>query len=494
MVNRVSFPVVIIILILCIAMFASPALAASIYYWDITGGTKQTDSRAISMSNVVTLTIDVSSNTGTVTVNGEEGYWSGLNQYTIDINLKPGTNNINIVAEHDSEDSDRSKNDTKTITIQYLNTNVPGSKHIINDISTAGANLNLFDNALRLSLPQQRIILNGDNPAARQKVTFRVSRVNVQHPANMTYMSHIYSINGSSTSYTLGGEPTITMKLNAPVTRSETNMLTIMRMEPFFPPELGIVSGTAQNLGGTVDYANNTISTKIPGNAFGSYAVVKMTGDFLDFYYQNKTPSQVGWSRPYVLTLWAKGVMSPLQVFPGGNLVPQGYFGLITPHNNKITPITRKELASMLVKGLKIPTDPRAALNPTFTDIGKLSVSEIMEIQSAARYGLISGYPVNGGLEFRPDTLVNRQQAAIILARAAEINLPDQQQAQAVLKNIFYGDYDQIDQWAHPYILVALQQRLLTIDREGYFEPNKQLSRVEFAHILFRIMQGKNFF
>jgi hypothetical protein len=86
---------------------------------------------------------------------------------------------------------------------------------------------------------------------------------------------------------------------------------------------------------------------------------------------------------------------------------PDGNFG---PAN----PVTRGQFAKMAVNGLDLATvDPASA---TFKDVAKGSMFFTF-IEGAYDENLISGYPVSGGLEFRPNNNVTRQQTNSILAR-----------------------------------------------------------------------------
>jgi len=470
-----------------------PAHAARIYNWDFDDGTTRPEYKNVSLSNLVSLTVTVSGDTGEVLINGEKARWSSrrYEECTADVTLKPGINDIEIIAvdEDDSED-----NDTETITIHYIQDDIPGSKYFINDLSETGTDLELFGGAFNLELPDQHMIMFGDSPAYNQQASVEVARANLKPAANITYASNIFSFKGASNAYSVGPNSTLTLQYNPKISNTEAGMLTIMRMLPAFPPQLGILPNGAQNLGGTVNTSSKTISTTIPDNAFGYYAVVKMTGDFKDFYQQGTTPSPVSWSRPYILTLWAKGVMSPLQFYADGTRVPEGFFGLLKPGSKpREIPITRKELASMLVKALRLPKEPLASLRPTYGDLSGLSVTERIDIETATQSGLFSGFPGEGTMEFRPGAEVTRQQAAVIFARAANVTLPDTRQAEAVLKNFFKDDYQQIDQWAYPYILSALKQRLVNVQEPGRFNPDIPVSRAEAARTVYFLMQKNGF-
>ena len=91
--------------------------------------------------------------------------------------------------------------------------------------------------------------------------------------------------------------------------------------------------------------------------------------------------------------------------------VADGYpDGTFRPSN----PVTRGQFAKMAVSGLGVaPADPALA---TFKDVAKGSTFFTF-VQGAYDEGLIGGYPVSGGLEFRPGNNITRQQANSILGR-----------------------------------------------------------------------------
>ncbi len=91
--------------------------------------------------------------------------------------------------------------------------------------------------------------------------------------------------------------------------------------------------------------------------------------------------------------------------------VADGYpDGLFRPSN----PVTRGQFTKMAVNGLGVdPLDPPVA---TFLDVPKGS-TYFTYIEGAYEAELVTGYPVAGGLEFRPGNNIARQQANTILGR-----------------------------------------------------------------------------
>ncbi|MCF8011497.1 MAG: S-layer homology domain-containing protein [Clostridiales bacterium] len=466
-----------------------PAKAATIDNWSYECGVPNTEYTYTALSNVITLTIDVSSDTEKVLVNGEErGYWDD-GEYAADVPLDPGENEIKIEAVDELSTGD---NDTKSILINYLQDNIAGSRYIIKDLSKAAVQQEIFGGGLKLELPEQHAVMSGETLARNQKVEFKVNRPNVQPLPGEVFVSNIFTFQCASSNYNISPETKITLKYNSQISDTEHGRLTIMRALPVLTPQLGFVSG-AENLGGAVNTVNNTITAVLTGNPFGHYVVVKKNGDFKDFYKQGYVHSPVAWSRPCVLTLWAKGVMSPIEHYTGGADVPENYFGLVKPGTNKEVPVTRKELACMLVKGLHIKKDVQAVLHLTYTDINGLSMMEKINIETASRSGFFSGQPGEKGMEFNPAAKVTREQAAVIFVRAANLPLPDSRQAEKALQQHFKEDFNEIERWKCPYIMSALQHGLIDVENSGEFCPGAPLTRAKAAETVYQLVKSREY-
>ncbi len=91
--------------------------------------------------------------------------------------------------------------------------------------------------------------------------------------------------------------------------------------------------------------------------------------------------------------------------------VADGYAdGLFRPANS----VTRGQATKMVVNGLGVDTlDPAAA---TFRDVPK-GHTFFVYVEGAYDADLVTGYPVTGGLEFRPNNNMTRQQANTVLGR-----------------------------------------------------------------------------
>jgi len=223
-------------------------------------------------------------------------------------------------------------------------------------------------------------------------------------------------------------------------------------------------------------------------NGFGSYCVANIDSDFLDF---RDDDSPVKWSQQYVMNLWAKGIMSQT----GSN----GYFGLYnkSADNNEYR-ITRGEFACMLVKGMRLPLESSVQstifsgdekIYDTFADVDdtddsfeELTAESVdyydyypnwqLYATTAAKYGLFNGIRhSNGDLYFEPASLITREQAAALIARAAKLKVdklevadtshdPKNGKIYAALAKL-YTDADEISPWAMPYVLAVSKAKYM---------------------------------
>lgn len=467
-----------------------PAVGSpSIYRVDFEDGVGYGRYKDMVLSNVVNVTVFTSKRVTDVTVNGEQATGKKGDWIAYDVPLKPGKNTLTVVAE------DSSGKETEKVDIYYLDSSIPGSKYTVTDLTESQKKLKLFGGAMQLNLPDLNAVMYNDKPANYQKVVFSVDKPNFKPTPDANYVSNIFSFTADySKNCTLTEGGTLTLSYDSNVSDTEAYLLTVLYLEPGYI-NMGFSSPLVRNLGGVVDTGARSVTVSLPGKGFGAYVVVKKNGDFYDFYPQNGIQSSVAWSRPYVLTMWAKGIMSPLQNYADGSGVAPGYFGLLTNDHKEQVSVTRREMADILVKALRLPpVDWASLVTPTYSDLGELTLFERRPIETATRAGLFSGFPnQKGGLEFRPGNPVTRQQAALILARAAGAGLVNPTKATAIIKNYFKNDYQKIDEWMHPYVLAALQQGFFQLSEPGYFHPDRPFSRAEAARAVYILMKKKNY-
>lgn len=234
------------------------------------------------------------------------------------------------------------------------------------------------------------------------------------------------------------------------------------------------------NMGGVVDTKKKTVTVQI--SEFGYYTVMAKRGTFNDIFNHS-------WAANFLTTMFAKGIMLP---------ETSNRFG-----SDMLT--SRGEFATMLVKVLELPIDAgpylngdkRYPVNPTFVDVNPLldppnGFYSYEYIETAGRAGIIRGM---GQGEFGPDGLLTREQAAMMIARAANYKLTsDISKAKANLSKT-YVDVNSMSDYAAPYVEAVLKAGVMTGtsvngSKMMSFNPNQYLTRAEVAAIAYRLMQN----
>ncbi len=233
------------------------------------------------------------------------------------------------------------------------------------------------------------------------------------------------------------------------------------------------------NLGGIVDTKGKTVTTAI--SEFGYYTVMAKRGTYNDII-------QHSWAANYLHALYSKGIM-----------MPESYsrFGadLLT---------TRGEFATILIKALNLSLDAGPYINgnklypvnATFVDVSPLldpdnGFYSYEYIETAARAGIVRGM---GQGEFNPDGLLTRQDAAAMIARAADYKLESNlDKAEATLQKM-YADVNKINTYSMSYVLAVSKANIMGGSDVGgsiVFNPSSYLSRAEASAIAYRLMVQK---
>jgi len=109
-------------------------------------------------------------------------------------------------------------------------------------------------------------------------------------------------------------------------------------------------------------------------------------------------------------------------------------------------------------------------------------------LETAARAGIVRGM---GQGEFGPDGLLTREQAATMVARAANYKLTtDLDKAKVALRKE-YADVDKINNYSMPYVLAVTKAGIMTgsiSNNQVLFNPSSYLSRAEASVIAYRLM------
>ncbi|MFC3772164.1 S-layer homology domain-containing protein [Paenibacillus sp. GCM10012303] len=271
---------------------------------------------------------------------------------------------------------------------------------------------------------------------------------------------------------------TLTLKYDPAIRDDAWKYLTVYHFD-IYEDYTGIVQWRWKNIGGVVDAAKNTIT--VPVDTFGYYQVMYMEHSFDDV-------TGHPWARNELDTLYARGVMSNQE---SSNFVPNA-------------PITRGEFATMLVKIFDIPLQYSDV--PTFTDVTRVNLLtrlyDYKYIETAAKAGIVRGAAQG---RFMPDNAISRQDAAVMIARAANLKLPseaDQNKLIASLRKAF-TDADNIDVYARTAVeavekagfIEGKENVLLQGQKKATvrFDPLETFTRAEASVVAMRVMrsQGK---
>lgn len=162
------------------------------------------------------------------------------------------------------------------------------------------------------------------------------------------------------------------------------------------------------------------------------------------------------WAKDSILKLTNAGVVSG---YPDGTFKP----------NNTVT---RAEFTVMLVKALNLETRVGKTFNDTNSHWAKDSIS------TAAAHGIISGYDEN---TFGPDDLITREQVAVIIARAAQLETGTDE--------LTFTDSKAISSWAKPGVAAAFKGKFITGYPDHSFRAQGKTTRAEAAVIIGKLLK-----
>jgi len=140
-------------------------------------------------------------------------------------------------------------------------------------------------------------------------------------------------------------------------------------------------------------------------------------------------------------------------------------------------PVSRAEIASMVVKGFNLENTP-ASCSQIFKDVPK-SFWGHKSISQAVEAGMMAGYSNN---KFMPNEPVSRAEAMTILSKGITCPM-DECKAQSILSQ--YCDGDKVPNWAKIPVAKALDSGVLKdTPQPNTIAPNKDASRAEIASML----------
>ncbi len=265
---------------------------------------------------------------------------------------------------------------------------------------------------------------------------------------------------------------TITLKYDPSIRYDSWRYITVFQYD-YYEDYLGNKQWRWRNIGGVVDPKKNEIT--VPIDRFGYFVVMEMDQSFNDVIAHP-------WARNDLDTLYTRGIMLNKES------------NMFIPNE----PISRGEFATMLVKIFALPLNYKGT--PTFSDVRLINpfsygLYEYKYLETAARAGIIRG--TTGG-RFLPDESISRQDAAVMIARAANYSLSvNSAKTLASLQKLF-TDANTIDYYAQPAVFAVVKAKLM----EGkpnvllpgqkqtyYYDPLANMTRAEAARIAMNVLK-----
>ena len=145
--------------------------------------------------------------------------------------------------------------------------------------------------------------------------------------------------------------------------------------------------------------------------------------------------------------------------------------------------MTRAEFATIVVRALGLTP----AANDTFTDV-PASSWYAPYVGTASSFGLINGV---GGGRFNPDGTITRQEAAVMVSRAAELCGMDTGMDTAAVRNMLaqFPDYMSSAEWARAQLAFCYREGILS-QTELNIRPQDAVTRAEVAQMLFNLLSS----
>lgn len=155
--------------------------------------------------------------------------------------------------------------------------------------------------------------------------------------------------------------------------------------------------------------------------------------------------------------------------------------GLFCPDQS----MTRAEFATIVVKALGL--EPKA--DSVFIDVKA-------DQWYAPYVGTAYGYEIVGGVgdqKFNPSGKITRQDAAIMVARAAKLCGMDTTMNSTAIRDALapFGDYVTVSSWAKEGVAFCYQERILDPD-DLKIEPARPILRAEIAQMLYNLLSRAN--
>jgi len=147
--------------------------------------------------------------------------------------------------------------------------------------------------------------------------------------------------------------------------------------------------------------------------------------------------------------------------------------------------MTRAEFAAIITRALGLPARPNAG----FTDVSP-NAWFAGAVDTAFYYGIVNGV---SSTMFNPHGTINRQEAAVMVARAARLTGMDTDLGEVETLNLLamFGDYRTAARWAWSSLAFCYREGILD-DAEFYIQPLIAITRGEIAEMLYRMLGRAN--
>lgn len=144
--------------------------------------------------------------------------------------------------------------------------------------------------------------------------------------------------------------------------------------------------------------------------------------------------------------------------------------------------MTRAEFTAIITRGLGLPEKQIAVFNDVDTDDWYYQYVNI-----AYSYGIIKGVSET---EFNPDGGITRQEAAVMISRAAQLCGMDTNISAENISNAYsdFTDYKQVANWAGSSIAFCVINEITTYEGQGILPTNK-ITRAEVAEMLYNMLE-----
>ena len=147
--------------------------------------------------------------------------------------------------------------------------------------------------------------------------------------------------------------------------------------------------------------------------------------------------------------------------------------------------MTRAEFATIVTRGLGLP-ETNANV---FTDVAE-TAWYLIPVATAYYYEIVAG---TSATTFNPEGTITRQEAAVMVARAARLcGMDTDLTSRQILDTLAqFGDYRTVASWAQPSLAFCFDTGIMD-DTEFDIEPGKAIKRCEIAEMMYRMLERAN--